>query len=240
MTVTDVVGVAPEVAAYVGVPPSCEPLGEIQVQELRKQIFAVVAADDSLASFPDLRKFDNALLDAVSDAMRLVVAQGGGEELVARAKEKLDAIPSLCRASTKRKHSQQSQETTKVCHSSSYLHLAGVHVDVLVLASWYRVLCLLGLCGCGRRRRRDVVVDVAAPRRASCHGMRQRAFLLQPGARVFGFFLADAFFCARGHQNGGTSRSAVHMRCNIKQARKKKRRTEFPHKPRVLAVFDST
>lgn len=119
MAVIDVQGVSPQVAAYLGVVPSCDPISEAQLQELNEKIRSVIGADDSLADLPDLLKFDNALLDAVALALRLVMLKGGEGERHARAGEKLDAIPALCKAYVKRQRTRKGRGGTQVGYSSS-------------------------------------------------------------------------------------------------------------------------
>lgn len=123
MTITEVQGVSPQVATYLDVVSSAGPLSEARVQELRVKILAVVAADDSLDSFPDLLMFDDKLLDAVAAALRLVVYNGEGEqgvarERVSRANEKLGAIAAVRAKFEMRQHTRQIRGGTKVCDGS--------------------------------------------------------------------------------------------------------------------------
>lgn len=114
MTVPDVQGVSPEVAAYLGVATSSGPLDEVQTRKVHGKIRAVVSADNSLANFPDLRKFDITLLDAVAAALGLVVATGGEGERVERANEKLRAIPGLRVLYADRQRKRQKRREKKV------------------------------------------------------------------------------------------------------------------------------
>lgn len=114
MTITDVQGVSPQIASYLRVSPSCEPLSEADVKQLRHTILSAVAADNSLVGFPEVGMFDIKLLDAVAAAMRLALVKGVAGARVSRAKEILGAALAIRKTYDERHRQRRRRGGTQV------------------------------------------------------------------------------------------------------------------------------